>query len=82
MKNIIHDIQLLLHHLFQILKRDIDIPMEVPDLIHYPPKLAIAVQTVSTPSPKLLIDGLDREFFFYLIPLPSKQFCDYHAYII
>ena len=56
----------------QILKRDIDIPTEISDLIDYPPRLSIGVQTASTPSPKLQVDGLDRECFFNLIPIPCE----------
>ena len=57
----------------QILKRDIDIPVEIPDLIDYPPRLSIGAQTASTASPRVQVDGLDRECVFNLIPIPCES---------
>ena len=64
--------------ILQILKRDIDIPqvmnIDISEIVDYPPRLSIAaIQTASHfISPKVQVDGLDRECNFNLIPVPCK----------
>lgn len=63
---------------FQILKRDIHIPeilnIDIGQLVEYPPRLSIAVQTTPAfTSPEIQVDGLDRKCGFNLIPIQSKR---------